>query len=105
MLKFPGSANGPWTRYVHDPLSRGIGTVRYPRLVPNFDDPGAPGLARRTLTNLTNERPTWLRLAHQTFDAAFFATYGWDVKMSDDPILAALLELNLRKSRVNSDAT
>ena len=68
-----GSASGPWARYVHDPLSRGIGTVRYPRLVPKSDDPCAPGLARRTLTNLYNERPTWLHLAHQTLDAAVFA--------------------------------
>ena len=40
MLEFYsiGSANGPCARYVHDPDSRGIGTVRSPRLVPNSDD-------------------------------------------------------------------
>ena len=27
VLEFPGSASGPWARYVHDPDSRGIGTV------------------------------------------------------------------------------
>ena len=69
VLEFPGSASGLWARYVHDPLSRGIGTERYPRLVPNSDD-FARELARRTLTNLYNERPTWVRLAHQKLDAA-----------------------------------
>jgi hypothetical protein len=34
ILEFPGSANGPWARYVHKPDKNGIGTVRYPRLEP-----------------------------------------------------------------------
>ena len=96
MLEFPGSANGPWARYVHDPDSRGIGTVRYPRLVPNSDD-SARELARRTLTNLYNERPTWLRLAHQKLDAAVFAAYGWPENLTDDEILEKLLALNLER--------
>jgi type II restriction/modification system DNA methylase subunit YeeA len=33
VLEFPGSADGPWARYVHKPDHRGIGTVRYPRPV------------------------------------------------------------------------
>ena len=68
--------------------ARGIGTVRYPRLVPKDDD-CAKHLKKRTLTNLYNERPTWLDLAHQKLDAAVFAAYGWDPAMSDDDLLAA----------------
>lgn len=33
---------------------------------------------RRTLTNLYNERPTWLKLAHEKLDRAVLAAYGWD---------------------------
>lgn len=43
-------------------------------------------LKKRTLTNLYNERPTWLRLAHRALDEAVLAAYaavdrdgGWDV--------------------------
>ena len=34
VLEFPLSTIGPWSGYVHDPNPRGIGTVRYPRLIP-----------------------------------------------------------------------
>jgi len=44
-----------------------------------------PRLKKRTLTNLYNERPTWLRLAHERLDRAVLAAYasvdpegGWD---------------------------
>ncbi|HEX5736031.1 MAG TPA: DNA methyltransferase [Blastocatellia bacterium] len=96
ILEFPGSTDGPWARYVHDPDERGIGTVRYPRLVPK-DEEAAKQLARRTLTNLYNQRPTWLDLAHKSLDQAVFAAYGWDASISDDEILARLLALNLER--------
>lgn len=35
-----------------------------------------PRLKRRTLTNLYNERPTWLRLAHEKLDRAVLAAYA-----------------------------
>ncbi len=97
MLEFPGSTSGPWARYVHDPDDRGIGTVRYPRSVPQNDE-CATQLKKRTLTNLYNQRPTWLDLAHQHLDAAVFAAYGWDTRMSDNDLLAALLTLNLQQA-------
>jgi type II restriction/modification system DNA methylase subunit YeeA len=53
----------------------------------------------RTLTQLYNERPTWLDNAHQKLDAAVFAAYGWPVDLSDDEILARLLALNLERAR------
>jgi hypothetical protein len=35
-----------------------------------------PNLKRRTLTNLYNERPTWLRLAHEKLDRAVLGAYA-----------------------------
>ena len=96
VLEFPGSVDGPWARYVHDPDDRGIGTIRYPRLVPR--DAHVFDLAKRTLTKLYNDRPTWLDLAHKALDEAVFAAYGWDPSMTDEQILAALLKLNLERS-------
>jgi hypothetical protein len=98
VLEFPGSADGPWARFVHEPGARGIGTVRYPRIVAK-DPEFAKLLARRTLTNLYNERPTWLDLAHRKLDEAVFAAYGWEPGMSDEEISAKLLELNLERSK------
>jgi hypothetical protein len=47
-------------------------------------------LKKRTLTNLYNERPTWLKLAHQKLDQAVLAAYaatdpagGWDEAWAD----------------------
>ena len=97
MLEFPGSIDGPWSRYVHNPDGRGIGTVRYPRIVPK-DEECAKKLKKRTLTNLYNERPTWMDLAHQKLDEAVFAAYGWNPDMSDEKILEKLLELNLERA-------
>jgi len=35
-----------------------------------------PKLKKRTLTNLYNERPTWLKLAHEQLDRAVLAAYA-----------------------------
>jgi len=75
----------------------GIGTVRYPRVVAS-DEGCARELKRRTLTNLYNERPTWLDLAHRKLDEAVFAAYGWDPALSDEDLLAKLLDLNLQRA-------
>ena len=97
MLTFPGSVHGPWARYVHDADSRGIGTVRYPRLVPR-EDVCAAKLKKRTLTNLYNDRPTWLDLAHQRLDRAVLDAYGWSHDLAADDLLARLLALNLARA-------
>jgi hypothetical protein len=104
LLEFPGSLDGPWARYVHDPDQRGIGTVRYPRIVCNGKMPTQ--LKKRTLTNLYNEMPTWLRNAHAKLDEAVFAAYAattgdpvWRPDMTDEDILEKLLELNLDRAR------
>ena len=38
---------------------------------------------RRTLTNLYNQRPTWLELAHKKLNQAVFAAYGWPSDLGD----------------------
>jgi len=55
-------------------------------------------LKNRTLTNLYNERPTWLVQVHEQLDAAVALAYGWTdytPNMRDDEILRRLLELNV----------
>jgi hypothetical protein len=79
------------------PSVAGIGTVRWPRIVPK-DPESAESLKKRTLTNLYNQRPTWLAQAHQELDEAVFAAYGWDPGISDDELLERLLKLNLERS-------
>jgi len=117
ILEFPASPDGPWARYVaqpsaiSDPLSASTGqpiadrrpltasyTARYPRLVPR-DEACAKLLAKRTLTNLYNERPTWLQNAHAQLDAAVCAAYGWPADLSDEQLLEKLLALNLERSQ------
>lgn len=97
VLEFPGSVDGPWKRFVHEPDARGIGTVRWPRIVAK-DGECAKKLARRTLTNLYNERPAWLDLAHKRLDEAVFAAYGWPADLTDEQILERLLALNLERA-------
>jgi hypothetical protein len=97
VLEFPGSVDGPWARYVYDADAKGIGTVRYPRLAAR-DEECAAQLAKRTLTNLYNQRPTWLALAHEKLDAAVAEAYGWPADLSEEEILARLLALNLERS-------
>ena len=82
--------DGPWARYVVEPNARGIGTVRWPRTVPKDPDCAA-SLSKRTLTNLYNQRPAWLALAHKKLDEAVFAAYGWDPGISDEDLLAKAL--------------
>jgi len=55
-------------------------------------------LKKRTLTNLYNQRPTWLDLAHRTLDEAVLDAYGWPHDLSDDEILERLLTLNLKRA-------
>ena len=54
-------------------------------------------LKKRTLTNLYNQRPTWLASAHAV-DRAVFAGYGWPEGIGDEEILKKLLALNLERS-------
>jgi type II restriction/modification system DNA methylase subunit YeeA len=67
----------------------------------NPDGATPADLRERTLTNLYNKRPDWLKNAHARLDAAVFAAYGWPespADLSDDEILARLLALNRERS-------
>ena len=64
----------------------------------NPSDAGADELLRRTMTNLYNERPSWLQMAHSAIDEAVFAAYGWSTDLADDDILAQLLALNSERA-------
>lgn len=58
----------------------------------------AKALAKRTLTALYNQRPTWLALLHSRLDAAVCAAYGWPAALTDEEILERLLALNLERA-------
>ncbi len=101
VLEFPGSVDGPWSRFVSDPDERGIGTVRYPVIKPG-NSAIAKDLADRTLTKLYNNPPAWLQAAHRKLDAAVCDAYGWEPGVSDDEILSRLLALNLERSEAGA---
>ena len=133
-LEFPGSITGPWARYIDKSTIREVGrvtpcapsglnpdasvgsqrraedcppylvgTVRYPRLEPRDADCAAK-LKKRTLTNLYNERPAWLDLAHKKLDAAVAAAYGFPADLTDEAILEKLLALNLERAAEEAKA-
>ncbi len=64
----------------------------------NPDGVSAAELRRRTLTNLYNQRPTWLDNVHARLDAAVSAAYGWPADLADGEILERLLALNLERA-------
>ncbi len=61
----------------------------------NPPDASEATLRERTLTNLYNERPTWLALAHDRLDSAVLDAYDWPRDLGDEEILGRLLVLNL----------
>src|SRR5208282_378032 len=60
----------------------------------NPPDASASELKKRTLTKLYNDNPAWLQNAHRELDHAVLAAYGWPLDISDQDILARLLQLN-----------
>ena len=64
----------------------------------NPDGISAAELRKRTLTNLYNQRPTWLENIHARLDAAVADAYGWPADLADGEILERLLVLNLERS-------
>ena len=60
----------------------------------------AAELRKRKLTNLYNQRPTWLDNIHARLDAAVDDAYGWPADLADGEILERLLgaELGARGS-------
>jgi hypothetical protein len=66
-------------------------------LNPREGSVGPSVLKKRTLTNLYNERPTWLEMAHNRLDEAVSLAYGWDPDLPADEILSRLMSLNLQR--------
>jgi type II restriction/modification system DNA methylase subunit YeeA len=76
-----------------------------PEVVPGYPDrvlpkttEAAAKLKTRTLTNLYNERPSWLQNAHAELDRAVASAYGWPEDISTEEALAKLLALNLARA-------
>lgn len=114
----------PAKKYANDPRARRIADAakrlnelrenwlnppdlveRRPEVVPGFPDlivprgeKAAKELKKRTLTNLYNARPQWLADAHHALDEAVAAAYGLPADLSEDELLARLLDLNLARA-------
>jgi hypothetical protein len=101
-----------WTRRVPEIVPLGMATSPYPdRILPrdNLSEADLKALQKRTLTNLYNQRPSWLTLAHQQLDTAVAAAYAlgepadgfwanYTHATPDSDILAQLLALNHARS-------
>lgn len=70
----------------------------YPDRILPRDEKAAAELKKRTLTNLYNDRPAWLDMAHKRLDAAVAAAYGWPADLSDEEILERLFALNQERA-------
>lgn len=88
---------------------------RVPEVVPGYpdrilpkDEAAAAILRKRTLTNLYNERPTWLANAHRDLDKAVAVAYGWtdwdNDGLPDDVILERLFKFNQERAAKQSAA-
>lgn len=66
----------------------------YPDRILPKSEMAAKELKKRTLTNLYNTSPLWLRHAHQEVDEAVASAYGWKWPLTDGEILEKLFELN-----------
>ena len=69
-----------WTQRVPEVVPLGLDTSPYPDRIeakPGLSEADLQALKKRTLTNLYNQRPAWLVMAHERLDAAVAAAYGW----------------------------
>ncbi|MBI3197675.1 MAG: class I SAM-dependent DNA methyltransferase [Rhodospirillales bacterium] len=96
--------------------------IREPEVMPGYPErilpknhAAAEQLKKRTLTNLYNQRPTWLAHAHRALDRAVAAAYGWpealadraqpenpdaaDRKAAEEEILKRLFDLNQERAK------
>jgi hypothetical protein len=97
----PAEADSPIVRAIAE-AARELVRLRDAWLNP----PGASeeDLKTRTLTKLYNARPEWLSNAHRTLDEAVFPAYGWPANLTDQEILARLLELNHERAGLEAKA-
>ena len=59
-------------------------------VLPGYEDK----ITRRTLTNLYNTNPAWLKDSHEALNRAVAAAYGWTWPMSDENIIKNLFAMN-----------
>jgi hypothetical protein len=68
----------------------------------NPDNAAPEELKKRTLTNLYNQKPTWLVHAHGALDRAVWMAYEWHdqdpASVGEESILSRLLALNLERT-------
>jgi type II restriction/modification system DNA methylase subunit YeeA len=95
----PGESEDPRVKAIAD-AARELVRLRDNWLNP--PDIAPEELKHRTLTNLYNERPTWLANAHRALDEAVFAAYDWPSNLTRDEILARLLTLNHQRAAAQS---
>ena len=97
-----------WTHKVKEVTPLGMTHSPYPDRIepqPGISEEDLKAMQKRTLTNLYNQRPSWLAMAHQQLDVSVAAAYGWadyTADMPDEEILKRLLALNLQRSQSSS---
>jgi hypothetical protein len=85
-----------WTDWLITPEEKAAGFPKRPVAKVGQE----ANLKKRTLTNLYNQRPTWLALAHEALDNAVAKAYGWNdytPQWTDEVILRRLLALNQQR--------
>ena len=97
---FPFPLPTPGQRASISDAARHLDTLREGWLNPSSNEIGVNELRRRTLTNLYNDPPTWLQLAHERLNEEVSAAYGWPTDLTDGETIARLLELNLKQEAV-----
>ena len=78
-----------WAEWVEEPVPR------YPKRPVPRNDAAAKELKKRTLANLYNDRAQWLADVRHALDSAGAEAYGWTADITEEEVLARLLELNL----------
>lgn len=74
-----------------------VGTGYPARIQPRSKDAELV-LAKRTLTNLCNKKPPWVKHAYGQLDAAVAVAYGWEWPLSDDELPQRILKLNQERT-------
>jgi len=97
---FPFPRPSPEQQAAVAQAAKELDRLRQGWLNPPADSIAPSELKKRTLTNLYNQRPTWLINAHRALDEAVFAAYGWPEspdKLPEAEIIERLLRLNLER--------
>jgi hypothetical protein len=72
--------------------------VGYPDRRIGKDSVANSELKLRTVTELYNQAPFWLKNVHAALDEAVAAAYGWEWPIPDEEILRRLFQLNRQRA-------